>query len=490
MAKRRVITGAAALLLAAVTASCGSTVQKAGQNAVNSASSTAAKETDDSVSAKSTAASAAAETTAKSTEAAEQIMRGNIYDDKGVLLMSSHRDGGKEVRTAAPEHKIPMANLLWDMSEGFDLTFDKQLRTANPTPVDGDEKVGQSIKLTVDSAVQDAIYEYMQAQNIQGAVVVMRTDGSIMAEVSYPSYDPDEYYGKTTEEDLAWGTYGNKAFQNAEPGSVFKVMSEVIADKHGVYSQYDDGTWDFGGTPIVNWDHDTNPNYPVPDRSLYSAFINSSNIFFAKSFDQIGADAVLSDLNEHFSFGTDIECDFGALHNNIEIYCDDDLRRTAFGQSYVLTCPIYIAAMTNDAIHGSMARPFVLKEIVDTSDSSHKLSDGSKSGDIVCSIPEQCREGIRNCMAGVGSDIGVYAPAGYQFYGKTGTAETWMGDFLYITGCICAPEEDTGAVYSDYNDYNGSYAVTMQIRNGPEHGFSFASESAWLYQGIVNTIFG
>lgn len=476
-------------LIASAAVSCGSTVQKAGQNPVQNSTSASTITTEVSGDTVKTDPVRTTDAAVKPTDAAEQIMRGNIYDDKGVLLMSSHRENGREVRSAAPEHKIPMANLLWDMSEGFDLTFDKLLRTPNPTPADGNEKIGQSIKLTVDSAAQDAIYEYMQAQNIQGAVVVMRTDGSIMAEVSYPSYDPDDYYGKSTDEDLAWGTYGNKAFQNAEPGSVFKIMSEIIADKHGVYSQYDDGTWDFGGTPIVNWDHDTNPNYPVPDRSLYSAFINSSNIFFAKTFDQIGADAVLSDLDEHFSFGKNIDCDFGTLHNNIEIYCDDDLRRTAFGQSYVLTCPIYIAAMTNDAIHGSMARPFVLKEIVDTNDSSLKLADGSKSGDIVCSIPEQCRDGIRNCMAGVGSDIGVYPPAGYQFYGKTGTAETWMGDFLYITGCICAPSDDLSTVHNDYSNYNGSYVVTMQIRNGPEHGFSFASESAWLYQGIVNTIF-
>ena len=487
MIKRKKIILYCGLLtaLTAVCASCGGTVQKAGENPVS--------KTQDAVPALSTAepvtTTAQSAVSASAAVTTQAVMRGNIYDSDGDLLMEGHRDGDKEIRSIAPEHKISMANLLFDMSEGFDLTFDKQLRTVNPSPVGGDPNVGQSIQLTIDAAAQDGIYSYMESQNIQGAVVVMRTDGSIMAEVSYPSYDPDQYYGKATEEDLAWGTYGNKAFQNAEPGSVFKIMSEVLADKHGIYSQYDEGTWDFGGFPIVNWDHDTNKNYPVPDRSLYSAFINSSNIFFAKTFDQIGADAVLSDLNEHFSFGTDVECDFGALHNNIEIYCDDDLRRTAFGQSYVLTCPIYLAAMTNEAIHGGMARPFVLKNIVDTNDFSSKISTGSTPNDIVCRIPDQCIEGIRNCMAGVGSDIGIYPPAGYQFFGKTGTAETWMGDLLYITGCVYNPNEDMNAVSADYSDYNGSYTITMQIRNGTEHGFSFASESAWLYQGIVNTIF-
>ena len=54
------------------------------------------------------------------------------------------------------------------------------------------------------------------------------------------------------------------------------------------------------------------------ERSLSSAFVNSSNIFFAKAFDQIGTEAVLADLNEMFHFGTDIQCDFGTLENIYE----------------------------------------------------------------------------------------------------------------------------------------------------------------------------
>ena len=421
------------------------------------------------------------------TTAVPDVMRGNIYDAHGELLAhSEHDSSGKEVRVFAEKYKVAFANVLSEMSEGMDMIFEDRLRKPNPSPVDGDEKVGQSIQLTFDADVQKGIYDYMAYMGIEGAAVVMRADGSLAAQVSWPSYDPDEYAGKKHDEDLAWGTYGNKAFQNAEPGSTFKMMSEVISDKHGIYSLWDEGEWYDDGATIVNWDHDKNKYYPM-ERSLYSAFINSSNIYFAKAFDQIGKKDVLDDLDKIFRFITPINCDFGEIHNNVEIYCNDDLRRTAFGPSYVLTCPIYLTALCHEAGLGDMYTPFVLKNTVDTNDFSKVLEKGSKAFDKIASIPEEYRENLWAGMLGVANDVGIWVPEGYTLYAKTGTAETWMGDFLYITGCM-KTEKGNDKESADYTDYKGSYVVVMQIRNPGNFGFNFASESASLYQGIINAL--
>lgn len=436
-----------------------------------------------------TAATAVESATETATKPAvsNKVMRGNLYDADGDILMFSQLDSsGKEVRMTNDSNKVAFANVLNEMSEGIDLTLDKTLRTPNPTAVEGGE-YGQSVQLTFDADVQNAVYDYMASQNMNGCAVVMRSDGSIMAQVSYPSYDPDQYYGIETEEDLAWGTYGNKAFQNFPPGSCFKIMSEVLADKHGIYSLQDEGEWKFDGVSIVNWDHDTNGGYPM-QRSLYSAFVNSSNIFFARAFDQIGKDAVLEDLDTIFHFGTDIECDFGVLGNNIEIYCNDDLRRTAFGQSYVMTCPIYLAALGREAVYGDMVRPFTVKNIVDTADFNTVVETGSQPNEVIGSIPVECRQNLLDGMSGVASGLGISVPAGYEFYAKTGTAETWENDFLYITGILKNTADDGNGVYTDYNDYNGSYIIVIQVRNPAYFGYSFASESAALYQGIVNAV--
>ncbi len=440
-----------------------------------------------------TAVTTAAETTTApettTTAPAPDVMKGNLYDADGNLLMfSSMGEDGKEIRMTNDSNKVAFANILNEMSEGLDLTLDEKLRIPNATPVEGGD-FGQSVQLTFDADTQIKIYDYMAQQGMNGCAVVMRSDGSLMAQVNYPSYDPDLYYGVETEEDLAWGPCGNKAFQNFPPGSCFKIMSEVISDKHGIYSLYDEGTWAYEGTSIVNWDHENTWNYPQ-QRSLNSAFVNSSNIFFAKAFDQIGKDAVLEDLDNIFHFVSDIECDFGTIENNVEIYCNDDLRRTAFGQSYVLTCPIYLAALGREAAYGDMVRPFTVKNYVDTNNFGSVISAGSKANDVIGTIPQEYRQNLLDGMSGVGSGLGVSVPGGYSFYAKTGTAETWDGDYLYITGIVKNSNDDGSGTYTDYNDYNGSYIIVMQLRNPENFGFSFASESASLYQGLVNCVVG
>lgn len=492
--KRYISATVAALSLISAT-SCGTVVQTVSSPSVHTGtlskgetiSTTTAAESIITEDVTVTTAMEAATETGTKPAVSNKVMRGNLYDADGDILMFSQSDSsGKEVRMTNDSNKVAFANVLNEMSEGIDLTLDKTLRTPNPTVVEGGE-YGQSVQLTFDADVQNAIYDYMASQNMNGCAVVMRSDGSLMAQVSYPSYDPDVYYGVETEEDLAWGTYGNKAFQNFPPGSCFKIMSEVLADKHGIYSLYDEGEWFFDGVSIVNWDHDTNGGYPM-QRSLYSAFVNSSNIYFARAFDQIGKDAVLEDLDTIFHFGTDIECDFGVLGNNIEIYCNDDLRRTAFGQSYVMTCPIYLAALGREAAYGDMVRPFIVKNIVDTTDFNTVVEAGSKSNEVIGSIPVECRQNLLDGMSGVASGLGISVPAGYEFYAKTGTAETWENDFLYITGILKNTADDGNGVYTDYNDYNGSYIIVIQVRNPAYFGYSYASESAALYQGIVNAV--
>ena len=61
------------------------------------------------------------------------------------------------------------------------------------------------------------------------------------------------------------------------------------------------------------------------------------------------------------------------------MYITDDLRRSAFGQAKVLTCPIFLAALGREAVFGDMVTPFVMKDIVDGSDANKKIDSGTKA---------------------------------------------------------------------------------------------------------------
>ena len=432
-------------------------------------------------------------TTTTTTTTTTMVYRGDIYDTNYRLVTyGTYANNNEDQRFYGEGCAYPFGNIISDASAGLDDTLGDILRVKNPSPVNDHEAVGQSIRLTMDADVQTALTNYMANMGMAGSIVVLRTDGSIMAEVSYPNYDPQQFYSDPAYKDSLWeGTLANKAFQNAAPGSCFKIMSEVIADKNGITTLYDDGTWVDGGATIVNWDHDTG-YYPVPERDLYSAFVNSSNIFFAKVFDSLGTEKVLSELNDLFHFCDTIQCDFGPITNNIEVYCLDDLRRSAFGQAYVRTCPIYLAALGREAVFGDMVKPFVLQQIVDTNDPHAQLLEGSKPYEVIGSIPENCRQNLLNGMRGVGGNLGLYIPEGYEFFAKTGTAETGSGDILYITGCLrnIYDRTDEKITYTDYNEYkaSGSYIIVMQLQNPYSFGFDFASQTGGLYQGIIDTV--
>lgn len=422
-------------------------------------------------------------------------IKGDIYDVKGNILMYSNYEGDISARHYSSGYKLSFANILDESSAGLDTVLGRQLLKLNPTPVQGHENVGRSVRLTLDGDVQNAIFSYMQSNNIVGSAVVMRTDGSLMAEVSYPSYDPEllhsdpDYVGSVSS-----GAFANKAFQNAAPGSCFKIMSAVIAEKNGITSLTDEGSWSDFGSTVHNWNWDIEPEIYPMERTLVSAIVDSSNIFFAKAFQQIGTDAVLSDLKSIFSFGNDcpVECDFGTLENSISITCDDDLRRSAFGQASVMTCPLYLAALGREAVFGDMVRPFVVAGYGDTNDIHQNESPGSKPYDKIASIPPEYRSTLLEGMKGVADKFGFAVPEGYTLYAKTGTAEIGGGDFLYITGCLRNDADDPAKKpeFKDYSDYSskGSYIIVMQIQNPQDHGFDFASDSAMFYKGLIDIV--
>ena len=140
----------------------------------------------------------------------------------------------------------------------------------NPSAVDGDEKVGQSIQLTIDGEMQNALYNYMESMGMVGSVVVLRTDGSLMAEVSAIRHMTlfSTLRTAATFRDLGTAALANKAFRTILRAHASRSCPRLLPDMNGITCLYDEGTWEVDGATIVNWDHDAGW-YPLRKNALF-----------------------------------------------------------------------------------------------------------------------------------------------------------------------------------------------------------------------------
>ena len=422
----------------------------------------------------------------ETTEPVQKNYRGCLYDANGIkLTYTDLSQTGNPKRMFNDDFSVCFSNIISDDSQGLDSVYDEIMREDNNVEC----TTGRSVQLTYDANVQRALYSYMAEIGMKGSIVVMRTDGSLMAEVSYPSYDANRYsfeYGYPSTLSNKDSPLMNKAEQTASPGSCFKMMSEIIADKNRITSLDDEGEW----MGIHNWDWNKG-GYPKKNRPLADAFRGSSNVYFAKVFEQLGEETVLKELSEMFNFENDklISCDFGGLRNTVFMENEGDLRRTGFGQANVKTSPVFLAALTREAVFGQMVKPFTLKAQVNSMDYTDVIEEGSQPYEVLAEYPKQYKRHLLEGMDGVAQDLKATVPTGYHLYCKTGTAEVGSGDYLYVSGCLLNDNDNTSEspVYDDYSNYaeHGSYIIITQLQNPDAFGFSFASNTGYIYQRIM-----
>lgn len=413
-------------------------------------------------------------------ESEEYYYRGTIFDINMKQIIRSELNSGYSPYRKINVRYAALSNIICDQSCGLDSVFSSILRGKNPTKVNIDDNIGCSVQLTLNADMTKKIYDRLNKEGITGSVVVLRDDGSVASMVSCPTYDAnklhdDPDYEATLSKD---GIFVNRVLQKAAPGSTFKIISEVVADIYGIDTAVDEGMMFIDGSSLKNWDWGIN-DYPITtDRE--DSFVRSSNVYFANVFGHAGTKNVTRILADYFMFGDDItiDCDFGTLSNSLSISTEDDLYRSGFGQAKVRTAPMYLAALTREAVYGVLLRPYILQSVIDSK--THEVLDSADQRMELASIPDKYRNGIRKCMKSAGQCLnGITVPEGYSFYAKTGTADiTDTSSFLYITGALVSNYSDHGVI------------VTMQIQNPEELGIQYASGSTYIYNDILKIICG
>lgn len=285
---------------------------------------------------------------------------------------------------------------------------------------------GEDITLTIDINIQEKLYDKMK--NDKGTAVVMNPNtGEILALVSTPSYDPNDFIlGLSPEK---WAEYNNKdtrpmtnRFKAAyAPGSSFKPITAAIGLTKGSFTAAEDF-----GVSGTSWQKDSSwGSYYVTTLKQYSgtanvknALINSDNIYFAKAALKIG-NSVFAEGLKSIGFGEDVPFEFGLTKSTFgkDLTFNDEigLADSGYGQGKVLINPIHMASVYTAFVNdGNMLTPY-LEKGKETKIWKEKV------------FSKDAVQTVRNAMVQVIEDSNGTAHSfkinGMTLAGKTGTAE-------------------------------------------------------------------
>lgn len=284
---------------------------------------------------------------------------------------------------------------------------------------------GEDIKLTIDSSIQKKLYN--ELKDNEGFFVVMHPNtGALLALVSTPSYNPNDFaQGMSTEK---WNSIKNddkkpmlaRYLQSYCPGSTFKPITGAIGLTTNSLTIGD--TFSYSG---LSWKKDSWGEYDITTLTAYNepknlknALIYSDNIYFAQAVLQIGKNNFTAGLNK-IKFGENIDFILSTsksqYSNSSDIANEKVLADSGYGQGEILVNPIHMAsiysAFAND---GNMIKPYL--EITKDNEVKYLVERAftKESANIIKEALIQVVE------QGTAKDMKI---SGRTIAGKTGTAE-------------------------------------------------------------------
>lgn len=315
---------------------------------------------------------------------------------------------------------------------------------------------GQDVVLTIDSELQERAYYLMRSllsDSQTGAVIVMnKTTGEVLTQVSYPSYNVNEMFFGVSED--RWKELsdndGNLPIFNRVtqglyiPGSLLKPFTAAICIEKGAISknsvfpfksQLINGgySWTAGGL----W-----TDYPITrnaitegEMNMLNCLANSDNIYFAWAVLMLAKESGASAFNDFLtSIGTGEAVPYDlSTATSQPINSDTELTNRlladmSFGQGELLYTPLQIITMyTMFSNNGDIIQPRLMSALYD-SNGQTAASERTvwKSAGLSSSTLSDVLEGLR--MVVYGNDEGDNGTAkairidGQKLAAKTGTA--------------------------------------------------------------------
>lgn len=286
------------------------------------------------------------------------------------------------------------------------------------------------LQLTLDSRLQRAArfalkekIEQFKAE--RGTVIVMDAlDGSLLALVSEPTYNPNRYY------DFDVGLFKNWALSDLyEPGSTFKPLNVAIALEAGVIqpdSQFNDpGRIQIGRWPIANYDFESRGGRGLLTVSQILEY--SSNIGMVRIIQQMKPSVYYGWL-ERLGLGQKVGIDLpfespGQIKSQQEFTTSPiEPATTSFGQGFSLT-PIQLVQLhATLANGGKLVTPHVVQGLYDTKAQLYWQPRLSAPHPIFSPATTQTVLAMMEKVVMEGTGRNAQIP-GYRIAGKTGTAQ-------------------------------------------------------------------
>ena len=309
------------------------------------------------------------------------------------------------------------------------------LGATEPTP-------GANLRLTLDIRLQKALE--LELWDKRGAGVLMNVEtGEILAMVSRPAFDPNEFSMRLTSE--RWSEIvrdpghpmQSRATQGMyPPGSTYKVVTAIAALMEGSMDPdeilFCSGGYRYGRRTYRDWKLGGHGKV-----DLYKGIVESCDVYFYQAGERTGIDALArwaSILGLGRRTGIDIPGETEGLvpspdwklKSRSEPWFPGETLSAAIGQGFVLVTPLQLTSLYGTiARRGVLMDPYLVSQIEDVAGNELYRRDPTVKRE--AEIPDEIFDRVIGALEGVVSDDRgtgrVARTAGAPVAGKTGTAQ-------------------------------------------------------------------
>lgn len=294
---------------------------------------------------------------------------------------------------------------------------------------------GYDIYLTVDYQIQFYLDKFTQeavelygGEEVVASVMDAKT-GAILAQTSYPSFDPNT-------RDIS--SYINPFVEVAfEPGSIMKTFTYMANMENGTYDEsttFKTGSIQVADATIKDWN-----KIGFGEINYRQGFIYSSNLGVINMVQKDIDKNILYDYLTKLGFGSKTGITLpNETSGKVSFKYATEVAAASFGQGITVTPIQVLQATTAVSNDGVLLKPYIVEKIVDPN-TDEVIFEGSKTVIDTVASKETARE-IRSLMYDVVNSDDTYATGKsyrldeVELIGKTGTAQIAGPNGKYMTG--------------------------------------------------------